>query len=57
MLSLNITYLRCEYKRLHEPAHGLHVIGELSHHLHYNPIIESGMGIHVTDLCVAVLEI
>lgn len=57
MLSLSIAYLRCKYKCLHEPADRLHVIGELSHHLHYNTIIESSMGIHMTDFCVAVLEV
>lgn len=51
------THLRSENEGLHEPAHRLHVIGELPHHLHHHTVVEGGVGIHMTDLCVAILEV
>lgn len=52
-----LTHLRREHEGLHEPAHGLHVIGELPHHLHHHTVVKGGVGVHVTDLCVAILEV
>lgn len=51
------THLRCQHEGLHEPAHGLHVIGELPHHLHHHTVVQGGVGIHVADLGVAILEV
>lgn len=51
------THLRGEHEGLHEPAHGLHVVGELPHHLHHHPVVEGGVGVHMTDLRVAILEV
>lgn len=56
-LAAQHTHLRSEHEGLHEPAHGLHVIGELPHHLHHHAVVEGGVGVHVTDLCVAILEV
>lgn len=49
-------YLWRQHKGLHELPHGLHVVGQLSHHLHHNPLIQSGMSIHMPDFSVAVTE-
>lgn len=51
-----ILYLWGQHKGLHELPHGLHVVGQLSHHLHYNPLIQSGMRIDMPNFGVAVIE-
>lgn len=49
-------YLWGQHKGLHELPHGLHVVRQLSHHLHHNPLVQSGMSINVPDFGVAVTE-
>lgn len=49
-------YLRGQHKGLHEFSHGLHVVGQLSHHLHHNPLVQSSMSINMPDFGVAVTE-
>lgn len=51
------TDLRCQDKGLHELPHGLHVVGQLAHHLHHDALGEGGVGVHVADLGVAVAEV
>lgn len=50
------TNLRCQHESLHELPHGLHVVGQLAHHLHHHTLIQGGMGINVPDLGVTVTE-
>lgn len=50
------TNLWCQHKGLHELPHGLHVVGQLTHHLHHDALIQGGVGVHVPDLSVAVSE-
>lgn len=50
------TNLRCQHKGLHELPHGLHVVGQLAHHLHHHALVQGGVGVHVPDLGVTVAE-
>lgn len=51
------THLWSEHKSLHELPHRLAVVGELTQHLDHNAVSQSGMGVHVSDLRVAFLEL
>lgn len=50
------THLGRQHKGLHELPHGLHVVGQLAHHLHHHALVQGGVGVHVADLGVAVAE-
>lgn len=50
------TNLRSQDEGLHELPHGLHVVGQLAHHLHHHALVQGGVGVHVPDLGVAVAE-
>lgn len=50
------TNLRRQHEGLHELPHGLHVVGQLAHHLHHHALVQGGVGVHVPDLGVTVAE-
>lgn len=50
------THLGRQHEGLHELPHGLHVVGQLAHHLHHHALVQGGVGVYVADLGVAVAE-
>lgn len=50
------TNLRRQHEGLHELPHGLHVVGQLAHHLHHHALVQGGVGVHVPDLGVTIAE-
>lgn len=50
------TNLGRQHEGLHELPHGLHVVGQLAHHLHHHALVQGGVGVHVPDLGVTVPE-
>lgn len=50
------THLRRQHEGLHELPHGLHVVGQLAHHLHHHALVQGGVGVHVPDLGVTIAE-
>lgn len=50
------TNLGCQHKGLHELPHGLHVVGQLAHHLHHHALVQGGVSVHVPNLGVTIPE-
>ncbi|RNA22681.1 hypothetical protein BpHYR1_044413 [Brachionus plicatilis] len=49
--------LRREHKRLHEPPHGLAIVGQFAGHLDHHAAAYGQLTVHLSDLGVAVFEV